>query len=165
MYRLLFSALCAGACVCAVLQAPGQEVVQTNHGAPPACPPGCQVVEEICFKDVCRFVPDVRQIKKWVYSCKEEPFCVPSCRGPLCAHHQCNAACPTCDGPYHRNLLVKREIIVDEVCAPKCVVEKVPYKVYRIVPCGTVPPGTKIVSVDGAPPAATATGNNPAPPA
>jgi hypothetical protein len=132
------------------------DVRQVRHHAP-ACPPGCQVVEETCFRevarDVCKVVPDVVKVKKWVYSCVDEPFCVPGAgKSPhgLLHHDKCDATCPTCTGPYCRKLLVKREVVVKEIPTTKCVVEKVvervPYTVYHVQPCGTpCPPGMTIV--------------------
>src|SRR4051794_29975270 len=83
MKRLLFTAAALVIAANLVPNVPGQEVSQAHHAptAIPACPPGCQVVAEVCYRDVCRQTTEVRQIKKWVYSCKEEPFCVPSCKG------------------------------------------------------------------------------------
>ena len=97
--------------------------------------PGYQIVEEICYKQVersvCKVVPDVKKVSKWVYSCKEDPFCIKK-SGKHCT-------CDSCSDPQHRIQLVKREVI-EEHATTKCVVEKivetVPYKVYRKVPCG-----------------------------
>jgi len=113
-----------------------------QHLSPPACPPGCKVVEETCYKevcrDVCKTVPDVKKIKKWVYTCKCEPFCVSVGGSQGCG--ECSGkGCAACKGPYNRTLLIKREVVVDEIITNKCVVEKVteivPYKTYRIIPC------------------------------
>jgi hypothetical protein len=116
-------------------------------------------VAETCYKDVfrevCRFAPETKKVKKWVYSCIDEPFCVPDSRNrqKACGHKTCEDGCSTCAscaGPYHRKLLIKREIVIDEICEPKCVVEtvieKVAYKVYHAIPCSQgCPPGMNVV--------------------
>lgn len=137
---------------------------QVRHHAP-ACPPGCQVVAETCYKEVCRnvckVVPDVVKVKKWVYTCVDDPFCIHNSgkkHGGLLHHKDCDTACPSCEGPLCRKQLVKREVVVDEICGTKCVVEKVvervPYTVYHTLPCTTpCPPGMTVVNT--APGAAT----------
>src|SRR4051794_23086053 len=123
------------------------DVQQVRHHGAPACPPGCQVVAETCYKDVsrdvCKVVPDTIKVKKWVYSCVDDPFCIPNSgkkHGGLLHHHDCDEGCPRCEGPYCRTQLVKREVVVKEICTTKCVVEKVvervAYTVYHTQPCG-----------------------------
>ncbi len=110
-----------------------------QHATPPVCEPGYQIVEETCTKQVersvCKVVPDVKKVSKWVYSCKEDPFCIKK--------HGGHCSCPSCGDPQHRIQLVKREVI-EEHPTTKCVVEKVvetvTYKVYRKVPCGPAAP-------------------------
>jgi hypothetical protein len=89
------------------------------------------MVEETVMQDVtrtvCKMVPETK--KKWVYDWINDPFCVQNTR---------HGHCPNCDGPYCRKKLVKMQI--DEPCPTmKCVtetiVERVPVKVYRKVPC------------------------------
>lgn len=155
MHRKLVLMLMAGAACCLAMEASATHPHGT-HLTPPACPPGCKIVEEVCYKEVCRDVckpvPEVKKIKKWVYSCKSDPFCIPTGGPNVCGlGGKCKTGCdkckdqgcPHCVGPYSRNLLVKREIVVDEIVTTKCVVEKVtevvPYKVYRIVPCEAAP--------------------------
>lgn len=145
----------------------------------PPCEPGYKYVEETCYKEVCRYVcklvPDIVKTKKWVYSTKEDPFCIKestSCLGCLfnkgglghglglghshkgCGPEGCaKVECPSCNGPHCRLLLVKKEVVCEEPSL-KCVVEKVvevvPYTVCKKVPCTTNAPGSV---VPAAPPA------------
>ncbi len=123
-------------------------LAQEPSQKPPPCKPGFRIVEEIHYREVChhvcKIVPEVK--KKWVYCWKEDPFCLPKCSHK----HHCDADCPHCLGPFPRKQLVKKEV-VDKVVS-KCVVEKiterVPYKVYRQVPCDpantpAIPPPAK----------------------
>ncbi len=117
------------------------------------CEPGFQWVEETCYKDVerlvCRMVPEVKKHKKWVYSAKPDPFCLSqsgkSCfagPGHACGKENCGG-CPSCEGPFCRIQLVKREIVTHEETIMKCVtesvVEKVAYTVRKKVPCSATP--------------------------
>ena len=115
--------------------ASGQHRRPHQQRTPPACEPGFQIVEEIVYQQVerfvCKMVPEVK--KKWVYSMIDDPFCVQNTR-----HGQC----PECSGPYCRKLLVKRQI--DEPCPTmKCVTEKivetVPVVRYKKVPIVSTP--------------------------
>jgi hypothetical protein len=112
-----------------------------HHSAPPTCEPGFKIVEEIVMQDVvrqvCKTVPEFK--KKWVYSFIDDPFCIQD------SHHGHHGKCQQCDGPFCRKQLVKREVL--EPCPTmKCVietiVERVPVKVYRKVPCDA--PGGKV---------------------
>jgi len=102
-------------------------------GAKPTCEPGYQIVEEIEYRQivrkVCKQVPDVKKVRKTVYEVKEEEHCVSK-------NHKGDTK------PQTRRVLVKKEI-VEEVPTYKSVVETVvevvPVKVYRKVPCP--PPG------------------------
>ncbi len=114
-----------------VLQSASADGILRNHNHLPPCEPGFQYVEEIVMQDVtravCKMVAETK--KKWVYSTIDAPYCVQD------SHH---GGCEHCAGPYCRKLLVKRQ--VDEPCQTmKCVteliVEKVPVRVYRKVPC------------------------------
>jgi hypothetical protein len=106
------------------------------------CPHCGQCQEEICYQNVvthrCVLVPDVKQIKKTVYECKEVPFCLHKLP-PLFSHHKhdCCEDCPECDCPRYKKVLLKKEIVCDEICGTKCVieevVERVPCRVSR--PC------------------------------
>ena len=112
--------------------------------AKPACEPGFTMVAEVCYKDVvkkvCRLVPDVKKVSKWVYDCKSEDFCLKRC--PLHKDKCCNdcAECAKCDRPRTKTVLLKK-LVVEECPTTKCIVEevceKVAYTVYRKVPCGT----------------------------
>lgn len=106
---------------------------------PAACEPGFQWVEEDSFTEVVRFqckvVPDVKKVKKINYSTKDDPFCVR--KGLSCGDCE---KCLTCQGPHCRKILVKTEVTCEEPTT-KCVVEKivelVPCKVWKKVPCTT----------------------------
>lgn len=130
----------------------------------PACPPGCKVVEEVIIKEqvrhCCKVVPNVK--KKWVYDWVEEGFCIP--KSPFCPPGCDKHKIPHCKS-CTRKQLVKKE--VEECAGYKCevdkIVEKVPCKVYRIVPCGPAeaafPAPTTLGRVDVPP------SENPFPPA
>ena len=184
----LAAALCLG-CAIAWQAARADEIELVRHRSsstvcPTSCPPGCHVCEEVCyretFRNVCKVVPETRKIKKWVYCCEPEPFCIKNtgpaprqrlfplfghrggddcakpcdsgcakCGGKGCAKETV-IACPKCEGPFCRNQLIKREVVVEEVCDFKCVVEKVcdkvAYKVYHTLPCDQpVPPGMTVI--------------------
>jgi len=114
----------------------------------PPCEPGYTYVYETEYKDVekyvCKLESYTKKTKKWVYTCKDSPFCI----------HKNHAGflgicgCPTCLGPFPRELLVKKEIVVKEEPATRCVAEKVvtkvPCTVIRKVPLCEAPnpPGT-----------------------
>jgi hypothetical protein len=127
----------------------------------PICPPGHRLVEETVQKEVCRhcckYITDVKKVKKAVYECREEPICLPNCHfgcslfgyrlsfsgcgwNQRCGHKPYDAECDRCELRM-RKVLIKREI-VEEVPICRCVVETVketiPVKVFRQVPC--VPP-------------------------
>jgi len=87
----------------------------------------------------CKLVPDTRQIKKTVYEVQEVPYCLkklPPLWSLFC-HHGCDdgEACPDCQSPRYRKVLVKKEIVCKEICTTKCVVEE---HVER-VPCQVCP--------------------------
>lgn len=110
---------------------------------PPACEPGYTLVEETIWcdvvKKVCRTVPDVKKTSKWVYVVEHEDFCTQRCklRGG-CTDCSGEPACPTCSRPRTRGNLVKK-LVQESHPTTKCgveeVVERVPFKVYRKVPC------------------------------
>ena len=128
----------------------------------PRC--SCCLPEEIVYKDVithrCRLVPDKKQIKKTVYDCKEVPFCLHKLP-PLFSHHGkdccdiCCEPCAECDCPRYKKVLLKKEIVCEEICGTKCVVEevveRVPCRVCRPCPKCTqcAPPCTQPVMTDG----------------
>jgi hypothetical protein len=130
------------AVVCVVVAAVS---LHAGRAEPPACPPGCKIVEETVYKEICLYrckvVPEIK--KKWVYECVDAPFCIQSC-----AHGGCCGECAHCTGPHCRKQLVKRQI--DWKCDVKCEVEKVvevvPCKVYRVVPCAAPAPAMPLPS-------------------
>jgi len=125
----------------------------------PPCEPGYQWVEEVRYKEVvryvCKMVPEVKKVKKIVYTPKEEPFCVR--RATLFGGHKqadCGE-CTRCKGPYKGTILVKTEITCEEPttkCVTEKVVEKVPYVVRRKVPCCDVLPPTCAIPAPGTKP-------------
>jgi hypothetical protein len=119
----------------AAAQAPDAKFVSA---AGPPCPP-----EQIVYQDVvchrCKLVPDTKQIKKTVYEVKEVPFCLKKLP-PLLGHHSdcCDCAmCAECSCPRYKKVLVKKEIVCQEICTSKCIIEeyieRVPCKV--CAPC------------------------------
>lgn len=100
------------------------------------------LVEETVYQPVvrtyCRMVPEVKKMKKTVYSFKDVPYCLTECPNPF---HRRGAgeACTTCEQCARcRRVLVKHEV-TEEVPGYKCVVEtvteQVPCTIYRRVPC------------------------------
>ena len=110
------------------------------------CEDGYRVVEETCYRQVvtrsyCRIVPDVKTVKKYVYSMKEVPVCQLKCPNLFRRRGDCSDPCPECaDHPRCKRILVKHEVI-EKVAGFKCVVEceteNVPYSVFHLVPCST----------------------------
>ena len=114
---------------------------------PPACEPGCVLVEEVVWQEVvrkvCKAVPDVKKQRKTVYDVKEESYCLPACPSPFGCGARGGAAQAA---PRTRRILVKKEVVVEEPTVKyvvEDVVERVPCKVWRQVPCPppTVGPG------------------------
>ena len=85
----------------------------------------CRAPDGCCYREVvthrCVLVPDKKPIKKTVYECREVPYCVH--RLPKFGHCDCCPECLAC--PKYKKVLVKREIVVGEICTTKCVVEEV----------------------------------------
>jgi hypothetical protein len=105
------------------------------------CPHCGQCQEEICYQNVvthrCVLVPDVKQIKKTVYECKEVPFCLHKLPKLFSHHkHDCCEDCPECDCPRYKKVLLKKEIVCEEICGTKCVIEEVVER----VPCRVCKP-------------------------
>ncbi|MBX9681182.1 MAG: hypothetical protein K2X38_20685 [Gemmataceae bacterium] len=120
------------------------------------CEPGYKIVECTEYKevirDVCKVVSDVKKVSKWVYSCKDDPFCIHTSgkSGLPCG---CGKdGCPGCKGPYDRIQLVKKEIVT-EIPITKCIVEKVvevtPVKTCKKIRCTDPCPPNAVVLFDG----------------
>jgi len=115
-------------------------VANTLHaGEPPPAEPGYRWVEVDGYEEierlVCKVVPDVKKVKKIVYSTKDDAFCVP--RPDLGGDSD---TCPTCKGLYHRKILIKKEITCEEPttkCVTAKVKVKVPCKVWQKIAIGT----------------------------
>ena len=97
------------------------------------CPHCAQ--QEIVYQDVvthrCKLVPETKQIKKTVYDVKEVPFCLPKLPPLFSFHRACCDDCPECDCPRYKRVLIKKEIVCEEICSYKCVIEEVVER----VPC------------------------------
>ena len=98
------------------------------------CPHGPQ--EQIVYQDVvthrCKLVPDKKQIKKTVYEVQEVPFCLPKLPPLLSLFHKdCCDDCALCECPRYKRVLLKKEVVCEEICGMKCVVEEVVER----VPC------------------------------
>lgn len=138
-----------------------QTSLASGHGhksAPPGpCEPGYEWVEVTVYqevvRDVCKIVPDIKKTTKWVYSTVADPFCIQKSphkpghlshllHGHKCDGH-CEGGCPTCQGPYCRQQLVKKQVVCEEPttkCIVEKVVERIPCTTWQKVPCGTVIP-------------------------
>jgi hypothetical protein len=72
----------------------------------------------------CKLVPETRQIKKTVYEVREVPFCLHK-PPPLFGHHgACCDECRECGKVRYKKVLLKKEIVCEEICTSKCVVEE-----------------------------------------
>jgi hypothetical protein len=131
--------LLPAACLGLLAAAPLLCASDVTPSQPPCCPPGYQIVVEIQYHEVvrkvCKLVPDVKKTKKVVYSTIDEDFCLPRLRLFGCKE-ECGSRI-SCGTPQCRKLLVKKEV-VEECPTVKCVVEhvleRIPCKVYRLVP-------------------------------
>lgn len=130
-----------------LLGVPGAGPAVQASDFPPVCEPGYTLVEEVCYKDVvtkvCKMVPETKKNRKTVYDCKVEEYCVPKCPSLFAYFRKgCANDCADCEPPRYRRILVKKEV-VEECLGWKCVVEevveRVPYTVYRKVPCAPAP--------------------------
>ena len=138
---LTLGLLIAAPCAARLCAAEDAAIVQASAMLPGKHCPHCQ--EEIVYQDVithrCVLVPDVKQIKKTVYECKEVPFCLTKLP-PLFSHHKhdcCDSgSCPECDCPRYKKVLLKKEIVCKEICGTKCVIEEVVER----VPCRVCKP-------------------------
>jgi hypothetical protein len=115
--------------------------VQTGPAQAPC--PHCQ--GKIVYHDVvshrCVLVPDKKQIKKTIYEVKEVPFCLHQLP-PLCSHFHhsdCCDECAQCDCPRYKKVLLKKEIVCEEICTTKCVVEEFVERVPCRVCCPDCP--------------------------
>jgi hypothetical protein len=114
----------SAACLTLVLAAVGGAGAPFAAAQCPHCPP-----QQIVYQDVvthrCKLVPETKQIKKTVYEVQEVPFCLTKLPHFLSLfQHKCCDECPECDCPRYKRVLVKKEIVCEEVCGTKCVVEE-----------------------------------------
>ena len=93
----------------------------------------CSAPDGCCWQEVvthrCVLVPERKPIKKTVYECKEVPYCEHAL--PKFGHCDCCPSCKAC--PKYKKVLLKKEIVVGEICTTKCVVEEVVERV--LGPC------------------------------
>lgn len=88
----------------------------TSGGNLPSGPPACQD----CISHRCVLVPEKKQIKITVYEVHEVPYCLKKLP-PLFSFHKHCDDCAECDCVRYKKVLVKKEIVCDEICATKCV--------------------------------------------
>ena len=136
MHTLRISLISSLLCTAAFAAGPEQAA---NVQAP--CP-HCQ--GQIVYQDVvshrCKLVPDKKQIKKTVYEVKEVPFCLHKLPH-LCSHlhGECCDECRECDCPRYKKVLLKKEIVCEEICTTKCVIEEFVERVPCRVCCPDCP--------------------------
>ncbi|MEX2173715.1 MAG: hypothetical protein WD872_05090 [Pirellulaceae bacterium] len=108
----------------AVLLALAAPVAAAEPASDHSCP---RCAGQIVYRDVvshrCKLVPETKQIKQAVYEVKEVPFCLHKLPPLLGRHHDCCDECRACGCVRYKKVLVKREIVCDEICTSKCVVE------------------------------------------
>jgi hypothetical protein len=103
--------------------------------------PHCQ--GQIVYRDVishrCKMVPDKRPVKKTVYEVKEVPFCLHKLPSLLGHHHDCCDECRECGCVRYKKVLMKKEIVCDEICTTRCVVEEFVERIPCRVCCSDCP--------------------------
>ena len=86
-----------------------------------------QAGQSACVTHSCQLVPEVKQVKKTVYEVREEPYCLkklPPILGLLHRRCDCCGSCDVCQCVRYRKVLVKKEIVCQEICTSKCVVQE-----------------------------------------
>ena len=148
---LVSSLLCATAAFAAGPEQSGPVQAGPVQAGPEQAPcPHCQ--GQIVYQDVvshrCKLVPDKKQIKKTVYEVKEVPFCLHKLPH-LCSHlhGDCCDECRECDCPRYKKVLLKKEIVCEEICTTKCVIEEFVER----VPCRVCCPDCPNCSQKGSP--------------
>ncbi|MBS0267129.1 MAG: hypothetical protein JSS02_34705, partial [Planctomycetes bacterium] len=92
------------------------------------CPDDCAddglACQDEAYGAYCKLAPEVKTVKRWVYSCKLVPYCRPNCPNPLQRWGE-NEKCTVCECcPRYKRVLIKREVIEKKETL-KCVVEEV----------------------------------------
>jgi hypothetical protein len=95
---------------------------------------------QVVYRDVvshrCRLVTERKPVKKTVYEVQEVPFCLHKLP-PLLGHTRACDECVACDCVRYKRILVKKEVVCDEVTTTRCVVEEF----VESVPCRVCSPG------------------------
>jgi len=76
-----------------------------------------------CIAHHCVLVPETKQIKKTVYEVQEVPYCLKKLPPLFSFHKRGCDDCAECDCVRYKKVLVKREIVCQEICTTKCVPE------------------------------------------
>ena len=110
--------VCLAAILAAMSSAAGQEQAPFPQG---------EAIQKDCVSHRCVLVPEKKQIKKTIYEVKEVPFCLHKLP-PLHGHHHggCCDKCAECGCVRYKRVLLKKEIVCEEICTTKCVVEEIP---------------------------------------
>lgn len=113
--------------------------------------------EEVCVPSipVCRLKPIRKPIKKWIYCVKRVPYCYHGCPCP-CDGDGCEYR-PKCECvPRYKNVLLKKEIVVAEICLFDCVLEYDPICAPPgpVEPCPDEPHTDELEAPPGPPPSA-----------
>jgi hypothetical protein len=102
--------------------------VIARAAAPIADQPCPHCAGQVVWRDVvrheCKLVPETKQIKTTVYEVQEVPFCLHKLPPLWGRHGDCCDACRECGCVRYRKVLLKKEVVCDEICTTKCVVEE-----------------------------------------
>lgn len=100
-------------------------IALAEHPALKQAPDAEASAAKACVVHTCRLVPEVKQIKKTIYEVQEVPYCLKKLP-PWWSlwRRDCQETCSECECPRYRKVLVKKEIVVREICTNRCVVEE-----------------------------------------
>ena len=113
-----------------------------NDAPPPYYPQPEKVGYQDCITHTCQLVPEVKQIRKTVYEVQEVPYCLKKLPPLWTLFHRHGCDCEQsaeCQCVRYRKVLVKKEVVCQEICTTKCVVEE---RIER-VPCQVCQPAGK----------------------
>lgn len=115
MSRLIF--LATWFVASAPLLAAGPQQAPCQHGEG-------QMVRHDVICHECKLVPETKQVKKTIYEVREVPFCLHKLP-PLFGHHgDCCDECRECGKVRYKKVLLKKEVVCEEICSSKCVVHE-----------------------------------------